>query len=124
MFLIRPAGLIWHHRSSVAAFDFQIGDFTQDGAWHSKSIASIVPANAKLASLKMLYSAPAAGRFFGLRVAGITYAYNTYGIVSVVATAQHETNILFPMTTAQAFEYYLPAAGSTMASLVFQGWFT
>lgn len=123
MQLIQPRGLRFVHRSTVAAFDFVIGDFTQDGVWHSKSIATIVPKNAKLMALKMLYTAPAAGRFFGLRVPGITYAYNTYGITSIVAGAQHETNIIMPTTTAQAFEYYLPAAGSTVASLVFQGWF-
>lgn len=123
MLIIQPKGLRFKHRPTMSAFDFQIGDFTQDGAWHTKSIATIVPKNCKIAMLKMLYTAPAAGRFFGLRVTGDTYAYDTFGIVSLVGAAQHETNILLPIMGQQSFDYYLPAAGSTLASLVFQGWF-
>ncbi len=122
MLFYKKPGLRFIRRTGVAAFDFQLGDFTQDGTWHQLDLSSIIPRNAKLILIKMLYAAPAAGRFFGLRVYGETYAYNNWGIVTPVGGGQHENNFEIPITGEQSIEYYLPAAGSTTANLVIQGW--
>ena len=123
MFITRKGGLRFVPRTTVAAFDFQLGDFTQDGAWHSKSWSSIVPKTAKLVTLKMIYTAPAVGRAFLLRTPGVTYDYNSYGAIALAAGAQFELNFIMPVTNSQTFEYYLSAAGSTVAILIVQGWF-
>ena len=122
MLLLRKSGLRYVPRTGIVGFDFQIGDFTQDGTWRTKSIAAIVPVRAKMVAMKVLYSAAGVGRFFGIRHTGATYAYDNHGSVTLVAAAQHEWNVLMPMTAAGTFEYNLPVAGSTMANIIVQGW--
>jgi len=125
--ILTPAeqGLVWVPRPTRAsAFDWsQTSGLTADGAWHDLSLASkVTDSDAVMVRFKRGLACTAAGRFLGLRLNGITYGYDNYGIVTQAASIQVEGTFDVECDSSQVIEYTLPATGLSSFFLVIQGW--
>jgi len=109
------------HRGDPNTFDFFVENFTADGAWHTLSLAAIIPANAKLVHLRMRIKDDVTGRDFYIRKTGLANAVNVHKLGLQAANIPNEANDIIDCT-GQRIDYWLTSATWTEVALVVLGW--
>lgn len=122
MMLSRKPGLRYVHRAEQTAYDFTDATLTSDNAWHTLSLASIVPANAKVVALRMRAANAATSKTFRISKAGFTNSFSVASITTMVANiAVEQTTIV--ECTGQQIQYWLTTSSWSSLGLLVLGWF-
>lgn len=119
--------LTWEDRGDPATVDFDTGDFTKDGNWHTVDLSSIVPAGAKLVLLRtaVATSTLSASRVFDFRKNGNTNDKNAaqgYTQVTSATIADKNDHWVTPDAN-RVIEYRLNSGAYEIADLTVGGWF-
>jgi hypothetical protein len=114
--------LKWVARGDAGAYDFVTANFTADSAAHTLSLASIVPADAKLVQLRVAIAHATPGKRFYLFKVGYT-GYN-----SVSLSRSQASNIDFATTcivecTGQQIAYWAESGTWANIGISVIGWF-
>lgn len=109
-------------RGDPAAWDFIIGNFTADGAWHDLNLSSIVPAGAKSVLFLVYIRNDAVNKDFYLRRKGNANAYNMVMQRTEVANLVRVADGVCPCDENRVIQYYLTAVGWTRIRLTVKGW--
>lgn len=122
MLMSRKGGLTYVRRAEQAGYDFDATSLTQDSNFHTLSLASIIPANAKLVHLRIGASHASAGRYFRIATVGDTQSIRTVSVATQVANIINETNG-FIDCTGQQIAYWATSGTFVALRLTIMGWF-
>jgi hypothetical protein len=113
---------IFVDRGDPAAWDYTIGDFTADAAWHEKSLAAkITDADATRVLLYVQIRDTVAGQTIYLRNADNSNAYNAAQGHTQVSGVYSDLNCEVVLSSTQAIEYNI-AAGMDICNMMVRGW--
>jgi hypothetical protein len=121
MMISRKAGLRYVSRGDVAAYDATEITLTADNAAHTLSLASVVPANAKLVLVRFRCANAAANKVFWVGKVGYANAFAVSKVYSLVANYPSESTGIVELSSQSIA--YLAAAGSWVSlGIVVIGW--
>ena len=120
--LSRKPGLKWVHRTGVTGFDWDKTTLTNDSAWHTLSLAGIVPANAKMVLLRLGASHADAFKIFRVAKVGDTDCFNCATVITQVANIVNEQTALIDCSGCQIAYWTTPGIFSNLL-IVVMGWF-
>jgi len=123
MFFSRRAGHRYFHRGDPTDPDFEVGDFTKDGAWHSLDLSGIIPKTAKLVSLKIMAICGAAGGYMGVRKNGATDTLNIDTEKSLPIAGVAEFGLCVTPDSDGVIEYKIPELPFPTLEMIVGGWF-
>lgn len=109
-------------RGDPAAWDFIVGNFTRDAAWHDLDLSGIVPAGAKAVAVFGKITTDAVGSVFRLRKNGNANAFNLTELRTTVANVSASYDIITIPDANRVIEYYASVANWFDISLVVKGW--
>jgi len=95
----------------VADWDFTVGDFTKDDAWHTLNLNDYLPANVKLVKVRLNFVCDTAGKYIYLHECGNVNPCNDYGDDIYVADRPLDRYYTIPCKSNRLIEY-LVAAGN------------
>ena len=122
MFLVRKPGLKYVNRAEQSAYDFSESTLIQDSAWHTLSLAAIVPANAKLVLLRVRAVHDNAGAYFRISKVGQTGFYSCANVVTQTSHIIKEQTALVDCT-GQQIQYWAESVAFLNVRIVVLGWF-
>jgi hypothetical protein len=108
-------------RGDPSDHDFQLIDFTRDGAWHELDLSAIVPAGVSCVSARISISGNSSQQGFAIRKHGnsndlnVSYTATQWGSVPI-----HE-DIIFACDTNRIIEYR-SNVNLTTINLTIKGW--
>lgn len=109
-------------RGDGANWDWEVGDLTQDNAWHDLDLSGIVPEHAKVVLFTFSYSATNIGIVARFRQNGIAQEIPIARRITLLANISHWTDLTIPVDTNRIIEYKFPVAGFTTLNLRVIGW--
>ena len=107
-------------RGAAVSWDFDENDFTDDGAWNSLDLSSIIPAGTKFVRLEFHATATDANANFTFRKNGSS-SNNIQQGKTQVANVQNSQQFKIAVDTDRTIEYNLAASTWTILALV-SGW--
>lgn len=110
------------YRGDPAAFDFEIGDFTKDGAWHDLDLSAIIPENSKGVALFIILRATAVGRYIALRRGGQTNSSNQTYMLVQVAGVMFTLDVIVPIDSNRIIQYKIHAGVDQRCDLTVKAW--
>lgn len=122
MFLSRKGGLQYVDRGDASAYDFDVTTLTADGAWHTLSLAAIIPANAKVAVLRIGASRSVAGTYFRVAKVGNVTQYNNANVATQVANVINEQTTEIALNAAREIAYWATSGTFVSLRLLVMGW--
>ena len=122
MLIARKPGLKYVHRTAVEGYDYDETTLSQDGAWHTISLAAIIPASAKLVLLRVGAAHASPGQYFRVAKAGESNLYSFVNVATQVAYIINEQTALVDCT-GQQIKYWASFGMWDILSLVVLGWF-
>lgn len=123
MFFSRSAGSKYLDRGDIAALDYTQATLTQDGAWHSLDISSIVGAGRRLVLLRVRVLDGEVGKKGAFKTNGDVNAVNSSEIYTHVANVINEADMWVFTDTAGIIEYLFSNVVFTSILVAVRGWF-
>lgn len=111
-------------RGDPADYDFEIGDFTQDDAWHTLSLAALITLGAKLILFDFDYRNIAANRHIVLRKNGQSNNINHAQVHTRVAAQDDHAMMVVAPDANRVIEYKVSTAGWAHINASVRGWWT
>ena len=112
----------FNDRGDPATVDFDLGDLTEDGAWHDLDLSGIVPANTKAVVLRIRYTSSGVGEAISLRKNGNTNSLNVGEISTTVANVGAYGDKTVAVDGDRKIEYKLSSPATTAVLIVVKGW--
>ncbi len=109
-------------RGDPANYDFEIGDFTQDNAWHTLSLAALIPLSAKAVLLDADFNNNTANRHIALRKNGQTYEKNHSEVHTRIAAQDDHALMVVSPDGNRLIEYKVATAGWQTIAMTVRGW--
>lgn len=109
-------------RGDPGAWDFEMGDLTLDGAFHTLHLASIVPEHAVAVSLKVNLRNTSANKKFDIRKDGNANPHCTCALWTQVANIRLGGVFTISLSEFRSIEYSATAGGWNLANLQVNGW--
>lgn len=122
MMLGRKPGLQYVNRAEQSAYDADQSTMTADNAWHTLSLAAIIPANAKLVVVRMRAANASASRTLRLSKVGFTGSWSIASMTTNVANIAVEQTAIIDCS-GQAIQYWLTSGAWSAVGIVVLGWF-
>jgi len=110
-------------RGDPLAWDFTVGDFTDDNAWHDLDLSSIVPAGANSVLLKINLETLEIEKKFELRKKDNTDIYNTLAIWTQFSNVRIGGVFLVPCNANRVIQYLANPATWSVMNVQVNGWF-
>lgn len=110
----------FHDRGDPGAFDFAIGDLTEDDAWHDLDLSGIVPAESKTVLLRVQMQSAVINRVIAFRENGNSNIYNYLRVTAQVADQTIEMDVIVSMDENRVIEYIMNDL--TVANITVAGW--
>lgn len=112
----------YHDRGDPDSYDFELGDLTEDNAWHTLDLSGIVPADTKGVALFVMYKASGAGQSIVFRKNGNFFTSNRSMIVTAVADIFHTQDIIVSCDTDRFVEYKMSSPQTVTVRILVKGW--
>lgn len=109
-------------RGDASAYDFDAATLTQDGAWHTLSLAAIIPANAKIAVLRVGASHASTGRYFRVAKVGNVTLFNNANVATQAANIINEQTTEIALNAAREIAYWATSGPFVSMRLLVMGW--
>lgn len=109
-------------RGDAGAFDFQVGDFTQDNVWRNLDLSSIVPANTVLVLLRIVCRSTKADDVFNLRTNGYGNVFNVVRVQSRIANIRNSLDIHVTPDSNGIIEYKCLQGFFDLLNVTVAGW--
>ena len=122
MFISRKGGLQYVDRGDAGAYDFTEATLTQDSAWHTLSLAAIIPANAKTVLLRVGASHASTGRYFRVAKVGNTTGFNNANVATQAASVINEQTTAIALNAAREIIYWATTGTFASLRLLVMGW--
>ena len=116
-------GMIYVDRGDPNAYDWDMGDFTKDAAWHDLDLTGIIPAGALLVHGRMGLKATTSNETANFRRNGNVNIFNMTVIATQVGGLTIWKDILIAPDINGVIEYWFKVATWLYASMVIRGWF-
>lgn len=113
----------YNDRGDPAAFDFQVGDLTKDGAWHDLDLSGILPAGARAVHLRISIISVATGQVVKFRENGNANEINIARAKVVSNSFSMEYDIIVALDPAGVIEYWATNAAWAQIDICVAGWF-
>lgn len=117
MFATRRPGTKWYNRGEAASPDFTQATLTKDNAWHTLSLAAIVPAGMKWVRLHLQAGFTVINQQFSIRPTGQTTTNNGAQLYTQTVGQQIHYETTIPLSTALEIDYLLSNVAWTTANL-------
>ena len=111
-------------RGDPLNYDFEIGNFTQDNAWHTLDLSSIIPLGAKLILFDFDFTNTSANRHIELRKNGQSNNKNHAEVHTRVAAQDDHAIMVVAPDGNRIIEYKISTAGWSVISTTVRGWWT
>jgi hypothetical protein len=122
MFFGRKAGLQYVHRGDPIAADFTQATLTADSAVHTLSLASIIPANAKLVHLRVVIKKASTEQRMYIFKVGLT-GYNAVNQFYTQAVNVSIGNTCIVDCPSRQIAYWLETGAWAGVTVCVIGWF-
>lgn len=122
MFLSRKGGLQFVDRGDASAYDYDQTTLTADSAWHTLSLAAIIPANAKAVRLRIGASRSITGTYFRVAKVGNTTLFNLANVATEAANVINEQTTEISLNAAREIIYWATTGSFAALRLVVMGW--
>jgi len=116
------AGDVLVDRGDPADYDFTVGDFTCDSAYHDLDLSSIVPSGATWVKVKVVLADDAVDSYFALRKNGNTNTRVSLSNRIRVVDKTHYITGFVPCDSNRVIEYSATNTTFTTINLVVTGW--
>lgn len=118
------SGLLYVSRGILAHADFASAIFTKDGAWHTLSIAGLIPVDAKFVIITVSLVATAANKFFYVAQHGDTSGYNAL-VISTQVSGVWKYGVSPPITVDanRRVDYYITTGTYSQCNLTVCGYY-
>lgn len=113
---------IYVHRGDPGAWDFLIGDFTINDAWHELDLSGIVPANTSAVHLLVTINNTGVGKLIQFRHTSQVNVNNVASCKLKVAGISDWFDIVQALDTNRKIDYYVISGGWTFIGIVARGW--
>jgi len=110
-------------RGDPLAWDFTVGDFTDDNAWHDLDLSSIVPAGATSVLVKVNLESLQIEKKFELRRKDNASGYNTLAIWTQFSNVRIGGVFLVPCNANRVIQYLANPATWSLINVNVNGWF-
>lgn len=115
-----PAGYV--NRGDPGAYDFVIGNFTVDNAWHELDLSAIVPEHATAVDLFVLGANVSSAKELIFRRHDNTNRFAIDGIRTVIAGLTEYANPVISLDETRIIEYMATTPAWAAISLAVKGW--
>jgi len=109
-------------RGPLSGFDWELGDFTRDGAWHDHDLSAVVPAGAKAVLFQCFVRAPGVNMLFTMKKKGMGPAWYSARATTMVANLSTVEDLICACDTDRKIEYNATALTWTLIRLTVKGW--
>ncbi len=110
-------------RGDPATYDWTVGDFTADGAWHDLDCSAIVPAGATAVVLTVNGLAVTVARSLKLRRKGNVNEINIAHLNVQAAVISNAEEYIVPLDSNRFLEYKITIGGFLALNASVVGWF-
>lgn len=122
MFFSRTTGLKYVDRGDRAIDDFVLADFTIDSLWHTLTLPTFIPLNAKLVSMVIYGKATAEDVRFSVCPATYTDRFGRFWIKTANPNSDIHNVFTLPLLSGRDIQYNIATAMNTAAELSVVGW--
>ncbi len=112
----------FHDRGDPAAVDWNLGDLTEDGAFHTLDMSGVVPAGAKAVCLAVDYTGSAVGARIRIKKEGQANAYNIAKVQTQVANVPFWADLIVICDADRKVEYEITSPQTTAVGITVKGW--
>ncbi len=112
------------NRGDPAAVDFEIGDFTIDGAWHTLDLSAFITISARAVLFDIDFDNNSANKHITLRQNGNNNNINHFDISTKVAGQDEHAIAICSPDSSRIIEYKIDTGGWNALSLSVRGWWT
>lgn len=109
-------------RGDVGDFDWEIGDFTKDWAWHDLDLSSIIPEGTRQVKFSVLILTGLTNRSFQIREKGNVGVVNRSAVWSSAASKYIETQHFVTPDAGRKVQYRVTAGFTGTLSVTVTGW--
>lgn len=109
-------------RGDPAAYDYYVGDFTKDGAWHDLDLSAIVPAGAVSVCILIYLKSLSSGRWFRLRQKGKVNEFNICSRITPIAATAYITDGVVTLDANRVIQYKIQNTTWNNIRLCIKGW--
>lgn len=113
---------IYRYRGDPAAYDFAIGDFTRDNAFHDLDLSAIVPENAKGVHFFVIVQAAGAGEELILIRGGQVNTNNMAFTKTEVGGTLNTADVICACDENRIIQYKCPNGLNQRIDLLVKGW--
>ena len=99
------SGVSYVSRGNVLTWDWQLANFTCDGTVKTFNMSSIVPATAKLVTVRLYVKCSTVNHWFGFGAVGATTPYALVGVSAMTAGTWGDAQVTIPITAAGLVAY-------------------
>jgi hypothetical protein len=117
-----PLGTVYYDRGDPSTYDFSLSDFTTDGTWKTKSLATIVPVGTKAVNCRVQVEDGSVGVYVAFRKKGNTYTINVSYVSTYIASIPSHDTIVIACDANREIEYLGYATAFTGINLQVLGW--
>jgi len=123
MFFLRPAGTQFVDRGELGTFDYTIGDFISDEAYHDLNLSGIVGAGERLVMIQVQAAAIVAGATVFFITKGHTLYNNRAGLIIPSDMAPEEQTMWIKTNESGIIQYMLFNTTWLYCNVTIRGWF-
>ena len=109
-------------RGDPAAWDWQVGALTTNGAWQTLDCSAIVPEGAKFINFRIYLQDDVAGSTFLMRENGNAYAYNCGSLLTQVANVVIDSMFIVACDSNRVIQYNATNTTWTDINILVRGW--
>lgn len=109
-------------RGNLADFDFEMGDFTIDGAWHDLDLSAIVPSGAKTVAFVCRIRSMNVNYLVQFKEKGNVNDYNRAWLWTQVAMINKGGNFNCAVDSDRKIQYKVRAGVWSAIDLTIKGW--
>ncbi len=109
-------------RGDPSSFDFTLGDFTLDNAWHPLNLSAVIPVDTSLVAIQVVQRCIISAQQTVWRKAGNTNEKNVSAIIGPVANTFAFGTIFTPVNTARRCEYKIQSVSFNYITATVKGW--
>jgi len=117
------SGGLYVDRGDPSSYDFTVGDFTTDGAWHTLDLSGITPVGARLVHIHVNMTTAGSSRHLWIREKGNVNTSNRLYLNQQVANVNMPAEGWVMQNANCEIEYHTTNVVFTALSLLVRGWF-
>ncbi len=107
-----------------SAWDFAVGNFTRDGAWHDLDLSALAPAGTQVVLLRLYVVSTAASKVLGFRKNGQSSTYNSTTVYSQVGSVGLGLDVIVEVDSNRIIEYYVQDTTWATINVLVKGYWT